>query len=299
MRAVLASWGRRFIGLCLILSSFLGASVAHAKQFLWEVSGSDAPMYLLGSVHAGKSGFYPLAKPIEDAYRRAQVLVVEADATDQRAVQAALATARYAGSDNLEQNIQAETRTLLIKQLVQSGQSLEAVRSYRPWMVGMLLMVQEFSKLGYSPEYGIDLHFLRRAKDEGKVVVELESIAQQFALLNDLSADESDAFLRQTLLSIQRAEIQPMLKQLIAAWRAGDPDKLHAVMEKSFSADKVGKSIERKLLDLRNDDMTRRIDDLLKTGKKTHLVVVGAAHLTGPAGIINQLRSKGYRVRQL
>ena len=43
--------------------------------------------------------------------------------------------------------------------------------------------------------------------------------------------------------------------------------------------------------------MTRKIEAFLKTGK-TYFVAVGAGHLVGERGIVNQLRRKNYRVEQ-
>ena len=44
---------------------------------LWEVRGKSNSVYLLGSIHFAKEEFYPLAKPIEQAYERCSSIVFE------------------------------------------------------------------------------------------------------------------------------------------------------------------------------------------------------------------------------
>ena len=47
----------------------------------------------------------------------------------------------------------------------------------------------------------------------------------------------------------------------------------------------------------RNDAMTQKIEKFLETGK-TYFVAVGAGHLVGERGIVQQLRRKNYTVEQ-
>jgi uncharacterized protein YbaP (TraB family) len=47
----------------------------------------------------------------------------------------------------------------------------------------------------------------------------------------------------------------------------------------------------------RNDEMTKKVDEMLK-GKEKVFVVVGAAHLVGEKGVLKQLEAKGYKVER-
>ena len=47
---------------------------AAAKQYLWEVVGLTNRLYLYGTVHAGKKDWFPLPKPVEDAFADSSVL---------------------------------------------------------------------------------------------------------------------------------------------------------------------------------------------------------------------------------
>src|SRR5712691_218618 len=49
------------------------------KLFFWKVTGSPGVVYLLGTIHVGKTELYPLAAIIENSFGQADVLVTEAD----------------------------------------------------------------------------------------------------------------------------------------------------------------------------------------------------------------------------
>src|SRR3569832_968705 len=58
------------------------AEAPAARRFLfWRVSSPGSTVYLLGSIHFGRPEMYPLSSAIDQAYARADALVVEADVT--------------------------------------------------------------------------------------------------------------------------------------------------------------------------------------------------------------------------
>src|SRR5438046_10567194 len=74
-----ASW---LLLLAMTVGERLAAQTANATgnaHPLWQVHGSSNSVYLLGSIHFAKEDFYPLAKPIEQAYQRASTVVFEAN----------------------------------------------------------------------------------------------------------------------------------------------------------------------------------------------------------------------------
>ncbi|MCX7774462.1 MAG: TraB/GumN family protein, partial [Clostridia bacterium] len=53
----------------------------NGSMFMWEVKAKEGngKLYLLGSIHAGKEGLYPLNDTIMKAYEASDVLAVECD----------------------------------------------------------------------------------------------------------------------------------------------------------------------------------------------------------------------------
>ncbi len=85
---------RRFSVLTVVLLLVLAAAPpASAGQplFLWTVEGPHATIAMTGSIHVGKPDFFPLAAPLEQAFRDADALAVEVDVEDPANQQAAAA----------------------------------------------------------------------------------------------------------------------------------------------------------------------------------------------------------------
>jgi uncharacterized protein YbaP (TraB family) len=82
---------------------------------------------------------------------------------------------------------------------------------------------------------------------------------------------------------------------MTAAWRRGDVDTIARETKKSYAdfpafADRV--------VDARNRNWIPEIERYLQSGH-TYFVVVGAAHLGGPNGLLALLRARGYQLAQL
>ena len=72
-----------------------------------------------------------------------------------------------------------------------------------------------------------------------------------------------------------------------------------AEMQKLIEESKTGSdAMTKKLVDDRNVVMTGSLEKYLK-GKEQVFVVVGAAHVVGPKGIVQLLRDHKYKVEQL
>jgi uncharacterized protein YbaP (TraB family) len=57
-------------------------------------------------------------------------------------------------------------------------------------------------------------------------------------------------------------------------------------------------SLAERLLDARNRNWIPKIEGYLRSGQ-TFFVVVGAAHMGGPNGVLTLLRARGYKIGQL
>lgn len=266
------------------------------KSFLWKVRSNASTVYLLGSVHAFRKGLYPLPRKIEDAFSESDTLVVEADINGLgvESAMAMLGGALYPENETLERHLSSETFELAKKRLAGFGIPIELFQKTKPWLLALMISALEMQKLGLDPEYGIDRHFLDKARD-GKRIVELESIAYQVNLLSSLSDAEQDVFLLHTLKDMDH--LQQEMEIMLTAWSAGDTKVMESILTKEAGQDPGISSVYEKLLSERNKGMSSRIEGFLKTGGK-YFVVVGAGHLVGKGGIPELLRGKGYSVEQ-
>lgn len=289
-------------GLALILpAASAPASVERGSTlFLWKATSATTEVYLLGSIHLGKKEFYPLANEIEGAFKKAKYLVVEADESksDPAAVQRlVLENAMYPPDDGLSKHVSAETIKALAEVGTPLGLAPAATERMKPWLVALSLSVMSLQKLGYSPEFGIDRHFTKAAKDGGKEILELESMEYQIKLLAGFSPELQAKFLESTLAEAEN--VKDRMEKVVAAWSRGDTAFLEEEMlKKPIAKHPEQAELQAKLIEERNAGMAKKIGEYLKT-KDVHFVVVGSAHLIGEKGIVRLLEKDGMKVQQV
>ncbi|WP_422948549.1 TraB/GumN family protein [Undibacterium sp. Ren11W] len=266
-----------------------------AKGLLWEIKSASNTAYLFGSIHLAKADFYPLPASVEAAYLQADTLAVEIDATDSAASAKAMPMLSYRRPDNLKKHLSKATWTALQSVV---GDAAEQFLVYKPAMVATGLAIGAFEKQGYDPAYGIDLHFLKRAKTDKKRVIELESIEFQARVLGGLSDKDGDALLKQTLDGFLSGDMQRDTDAMIETWKSGDTEALVKLMREAASKDVGSKKIMKLLLDDRNIGMAQQISSMLASGNKL-FIVVGAGHIAGINSITDILQKQGLQVKQI
>ena len=277
-----------------------GPADAPQKHFLWKVTGSKGTVYLFGTVHLGSPDFYPLPAIIEDSFKRADTLVEEIKITPSDIAQMerwVIQHGIYSGSDTISDHLSEETnRHLQIYLKQQSWLEQQVITKMRPWAVAIMVTEANSKRLGLDPENGLDKHFLKEAEEQHKPVEALETIASQLQFLGELTSDQEENYLMQTLAESENPTSH--LEVLVNAWREGDSEKMRELLSRSASNDPKSKVLMKTLLDDRNDAMTKQIEQFLGT-RKTYFVAVGAGHMLGEHGIVSQLQAKRFTVRQL
>lgn len=267
------------------------------KSFLWKVQGKGVA-YLFGSVHLARSDSFPLPRQVEESFDKAGTLLVEADpgrAMEEELQQRMVLSAIYPGNDTLRQHLSRETYDLAAREMERIGIPIEQFAKAKPWFLAMTMQVLELQRLGYSPEYGLDLYFAGKARGKKKIV-ELESFDYQIRLLNGFSDREQEHFLLYTISDL--ASLREGMDELMRAWRTGDAKGMERIVTKALTDYPDARPIYEKLIDRRNREMAGRIEQHLGSGESC-FVVVGAAHLVGMEGIVELLKRKGYRVEQM
>jgi len=266
------------------------------RHCLWRVRSATNTVYLLGSIHIMRHDAFPLAAVIETAFSSSSVAVFEidlsADATVGSAL-GALAAGALPEGRTLSDVVSPETYRLATQRLADAGYDIAALQRMRPWMVATTLTLAELQRAGYSPSDGVDQVFQRRATDSGMRVVGLETIDDQLALFADLTPEEDEAFLVQTLRELEA--LIPQVDELTAHWRAGRVAEVEALLADGFAA--FPRLFEKLVVD-RNRRWLPQIEALL-AGDQRAFVAVGALHLVGDQGVVELLRAKGYHVEQL
>ena len=297
-------WRRYIVGVLAlsVLMFTAGTGSVHAEgssHFLWKIDNGGSPCYLLGSIHMMKKEHYPLSPVIENAFSQCDVLGLEINMTGAGAAAGALKLMKsgsYGSESSLKDNVSASTLQLLEKKVKELGMDAASFTKYKPWMAAMLIMQWEMGKLGFNPLYGIDMHFMNQAKEKKMEIVELENFDLQIKLFAGLSKEDSEMFLRSTLLDAEKLETQ--MNTVVNAWMKGDTKTIEGFFTSNVKEYPELEKMYKKMNDDRNVGMAEKVVTYLKTGKK-YFIVVGAAHMVGKNGVVQMLKDKGYTVTQL
>ena len=272
------------------------ADAASARTFAWKVTGKGGAIYLVGSVHVLTPDFYPLDPALDAAYKDSDLLVEEVDMAellDPSSQMAALSRGMLTGDQTLDKLLSPATLALVKKATGDLGAAGGPLMRFKPWMLAIALQGFELQKVGFDPELGLDKHFYDRAKEQGKAVQGLETAEYQISRFDTMTMEQQDRMLAQTLKELD-TEIASVGK-LTAAWKSGDAPAVERIVLADLKSDP---QMYQRLLVERNKNWLPKIEALF-AGRGRALVVVGAAHLVGPDGVLAMLKAKGYTVEQL
>lgn len=285
-----------------LVATFAGSPVAAEsghRGLLWTVTSPTTTVHLLGTIHVGSKAFYPLPPAIEAAYAQSDVLALEADVSDTASLLAIAPSFVYTPPDNLEQHVPAAVYRDTLAALRTLGIPAEAGRTMKPHMLSMTLTVVEAGRHGMDAALGLDLQLAQRAHRDGKRIVELESIAMQMGMMDGLAPDVQVAMLAETVRAVRDGSLGRELAAMLDAWLRGDAERLDRIVSDDLDRmpDAIAASLKSALFDDRNDAMVERIATML-AGREVVLVAVGAGHMTGPGGLVELLRARGFTVKR-
>ena len=274
------------------------SSAQNTPLYLWRVASPTATVYLGGTVHILKESLYPLPQQYVDAYDATEKLVFEVDLSRYPPAQVQQLTLSNAKLSNqtLRQSLPAST----YQQLVDAGQlyglPIGQMQGFKPMLAFQQLSVMGFMALGYDPEFGMDHYFGQLGRRQPEHILQLESLEMQLNLLFNQPLDVQTAVLQQALDELDNLE--PATSDLIRAFFTGDDGLLMQLIEDQAGDHPLTKAFNEQLLDQRNRNMTREIVRYLNTAN-SYLVLVGAAHLAGPKGIVTLLERAGFQPERI
>ena len=270
------------------------AQTRPARGFIWTVERDGRTSWLVGSLHVLTKDAYPLPGSMDKAFEQAKTLMEETDVNELSSpdmIGIVATKGLFTNGQTLESVLPRDAYTQLAQRMTATGLPIEMVKMMRPWMVELTLSGLELQRAGFDPELGIDIHYRRKAAQNGMALNMLETAAEQIDYLAGLPLDVQVSQLQQTLTEGD-AELREV-REIAAAWRAGDTAAIERLLLKGM---KDSPAYYQSLVVDRNRRWIPRIESCLSTG--SCFIVVGAAHMVGSDGLIAMLKQKGYRITQ-
>ena len=260
-------------------------------QLLWKVTkdNDEKPSYLFGTIHIVPEKQFVVWPVVDSAFHASSTLVMEMDL--EMSASEMLQAAKQMSlpeSKTLEAYIPKEKferiRTYCIDSLAWKKRKFNRYSRMKPFFFSSLVLSAQLGKVK-----GYEQYFSSQAKRKKIPVLGLETLQQQMEALDAISIEEQAVALDESIVS-GRAEYDNMLKVYLNR-------DLETLGKQMAESDEMMDGFSAELLTKRNKNWVPLLQKWMS--EEPIFVAVGAGHLPGEDGLINLLKSEGYRVEPL
>jgi uncharacterized protein YbaP (TraB family) len=284
---------KKFIA--LIMTGFFFATPCFSQSSVWEISKNGKALYLGGSVHLLRNEDFPLPEAFDAAFEKAQLIVFEADieqVSTPEIAQMVMAKSMLPGDQTLQTVLDKTTYEQLEIACKKLSLPMENLQKIKPAMLLNTLMILQMQQIGFTPQ-GVDAYYLSKAKEAKKETGFLETVEQQITMLTELGTGYENEYVQYSLEDFDKMEKE--IPILISSWKKGVFDELLPDM---IQGKEKFPTAYRSLFTDRNNDWIPKIENYL-LGGKVAFVIVGLAHLHTSDGLLELLKNKGYKIKQV
>jgi uncharacterized protein len=275
----------------------------NGSGLLWRIEKAGLPAsWLFGTMHVTDPRVVTLPPAADVAFTQAARLVIETtEVLDPVQAQAALMKRpdlmMFTDGTSLTSLIAPADLPLVETALSQRGMPLASVKLMKPWMLAALFAMPacELNRKGGGAEI-LDIDLARRASAAGKPVEGLETIEEQISAMASLPIEDHVRGLVEAMRIGDRME--DVFETMITLYTQGEIARIMPVLNAALGAQGDAQSaaayaaFEEKMINARNRTMAERLPPHLAEGGA--FVAVGALHLPGESGVIEELRRAGY-----
>ena len=261
-----------------------------SKALLWEISGKGLkkPSFLYGTLHAICPEEFSLPEAVKERLKRSEQLSLEIDMDDPNFMPELQKGAMMADGGSLKSFYSEEQYQTISQHFASTmGINISQVDGLKPFVLSSMLIPQI---TGCKPE-SYEQALMALTKAQGKEVIGVETVQDQFRAFDKLSPQQQALMLLQSIEDLQDARKQ--YRQMLQLYLAQDLVGLEQHVKANYKGDY--QVFEKAMLIDRNKNWIPVMEKEAKA--KPTFFAVGAAHLPGDNGVIALLRKKGYTVK--
>lgn len=274
----------------------------YTGALLWKISGNglDKPSYIVGTHHLASTSFIDsipgLRKAMSDVEQVAGEILMNDMVTMQVKMQQAGMMPVEETYDSLLTVDEYARLDEGLKRVI--GIGLDQLGGFKPGMLSAIYSISIYAQLtpNFNPaaHEAIDQYIQKYAADKGKSVIGLETMEDQIRALYDAEPLKIQAvnfacavgypdFAKESLINLNKYYAEKNLAKMhdLAFNDPNDPCPASELAQLALNKD-------------RNDKWITKLPAIMKD--KSTLVAVGALHLSGKEGLLNQLAKLGYTV---
>jgi uncharacterized protein YbaP (TraB family) len=282
------------------------AKVPNGKGLLWKLEkAGQRPSFLFGTMHMSDPRVTTLPEAAQRAFDGAGTLVIETtEVLDRRKMMASLASepelTMFTDKTTLSSLLSPKDAALVDKALDEHGIPPASVAKMKPWMLSAILALPQCEQARkQSGEAVLDIALAKQAQAAGKPVAGVETVADQLRAMASLPLSFHVKGLVDTLKLGPR--IDDLNETMIALYRQGEIGMIWPFFRAALPEDADDQAgyaaFEEKMVTSRNKVMAEHALPLLANGNV--FMAVGALHLPGPEGLVEDFRHAGYTVTAL
>jgi uncharacterized protein YbaP (TraB family) len=279
------------------------AATPNGKGLLWKLEKPGArPSWLFGTMHMTDPRVTTLPPAAQMAFDAADTVVIETtEVLDQKKMMAALLKQpdlmMFTDNTTLTSLLSPQDAAAVNKALDERGIPPASVAKMKPWMLSATVSLPACElarKAGGAPV--LDVKLAEDAKAAGKDLEGLETAADQLRAMASLPLAFHMKGLVDTLKLGDRAN--DINETMIALYQRGDIGMIwplfRAVLPDGTDDPAGYAAFEETMITSRNRVMAERAQPILARGNA--FMAVGALHLPGAEGLVEDFRKAGYTV---
>lgn len=275
---------RRAISILLLLIS-ISVSGEQKKTTFWRIQDLNGKFhYLFGTIHVDDNRVTNFHKDIFDALANVDLFLNETDEISDISI-------LFHEQPIIAEEL-SERELEKIKELSYfHTMSYENILKMKPWLLALI-----FNSPRPITPYNQDNLLKSYALDKGLRVQGIETVNEHFQALDNISDEEQIAILKKVLARSDKNRIDDY-ESLIKTYLIMDVERILKIDQQNTARimpNKVWLKIKHNLLIKRNQLFFDRIQSRLKN--KRLFIAVGASHLGGENGLLQQFRSRGFHL---
>lgn len=275
---------RRAISILLLLIS-ISVSGEQKKTTFWRIQDLNGKFhYLFGTIHVDDNRVTNFHKDIFDALANVDLFLNETDEISDISI-------LFHEQPIIAEEL-SERELEKIKELSYfHTMSYENILKMKPWLLALI-----FNSPRPITPYNQDNLLKSYALDKGLRVQGIETVNEHFQALDNISDEEQIAILKKVLARSDKNRIDDY-ESLIKTYLIMDVERILEIDQQNTARimpNKVWLKIKHNLLIKRNQLFFDRIQSRLKN--KRLFIAVGASHLGGENGLLQQFRSRGFHL---
>jgi uncharacterized protein YbaP (TraB family) len=279
------------------------AATPNGKGLLWKLEkAGEKPSFLFGTMHMTDPRVTTLPPAAQKAYDAADTIVIETtEVLDQQKMMATLLKepdlTMFTDNTTLSSLLSPDDAAAVSKALDARGIPSASVARMKPWMLSAMVALPACElarKAGGAPV--LDVKLAEDAKASGKVVEGLETVGDQLRAMASLPLAFHLKGLVDTLKLGDR--INDVNETMIVLYQRGDTGMFWPLFRSVLPGeedDPAGyAAFEETMITSRNKVMVDHAGPILARGNV--FMAVGALHLPGSEGLVEDFRKAGYTV---